>query len=46
MTKISFFGASVTQQKNGYVDRFNNKFINLIPDIDVKKYGYGQLDLY
>lgn len=40
---VSFFGASVTQQTNGYVD----VFANLCNDkFDVKKYGYGSMHIY
>ena len=43
MVIVSFFGASVTQQKNGYVDFF----AKLCEDtINVKKYGYGSMHIY
>ena len=39
---VSFFGASVTQQKNGYVDIFTKLCDNTI---NVKKYGYGSMHI-
>ena len=39
---VSFFGASVTQQKNGYVDIFTKLCDNII---NVKKYGYGSMHI-
>ncbi|GAA4501539.1 hypothetical protein [Pseudaeromonas paramecii] len=38
---IAFFGASVTEQKNGYVDHFSLA----VDNIEVKKYGYGGMHL-
>jgi len=38
--KIACFGASVTQQGNGYVDYLSKKF-----NCDVKKFGYGSQHL-
>lgn len=39
--RVAFFGASVTAQKNGYVDYFHK----LNPDLCVKKYGFGAMNL-
>lgn len=35
--KISFFGASITQQKEGYVHEFKLKY----PEFEIKQFGYG-----
>jgi hypothetical protein len=40
---VSFFGASVTQQKNGYVDKFSE--LTNENNIIVKKYGYGSMHI-
>ena len=47
MNYIAFFGASVTQQKNGYVDKFNNliQSANNLPSYQVEKHGYGSMHL-
>ena len=41
---ISFFGASVTQQNDGYVEYFKNKN-DIIQNYNVEKYGYGSMHL-
>jgi len=35
--KISFFGASITQQKEGYVHEFKLKY----PEFEINQFGYG-----
>ena len=42
--KISFFGASVTQQK-GYVDEFEKRMLPNNYNINVYKHGYGSTHL-
>ena len=42
MTKVNFFGASVTQQKTGYAQQF--KIMN--EQFYVNIYGYGSMHLY
>lgn len=41
---ITFFGASVTEQNNGYVDYFKNKK-DIMQNYTVHKYGYGSMHL-
>lgn len=41
--KLAFFGASVTGQKGGYVDRF--RALDVIQKFDTSKYGYGSLHI-
>ena len=43
---INFFGASVTQQKNGYVDIFDKLLKTHNIDSNVKKYGYGSMHIH
>jgi len=42
MRRIAFFGASITQQKTGYVHWFKN----LNPDLDIYQYGYGSMYIH
>lgn len=37
MKNIAFFGASITQQKSGYVSRFKE----LNPNLEINQFGYG-----
>ena len=45
MKNIVFFGASVTQQKNGYVDIFTSFINKSNPEFLVQKYGFGSMHL-
>jgi hypothetical protein len=44
MKNISFFGASVTKQHDGYVDYFKQKK-EIVENYNVQKHGYGSMHL-